>query len=138
MLIKVLENQSAKDFIKTEDMFKNIILDVYISEWIDNKNVKLYLFYNDDNELTTFGLLNKMGRDPLKQHKEPYYLNYIYTFEKYRRNGYAYLLSLEIKKENEVTVFCTDDISQDLFKKAEYIFNNYDPLYKALPIYRFP
>jgi GNAT superfamily N-acetyltransferase len=138
MIFKVFENKEAKDFINMNILFKDILEDIYVTEWLENKLVKLYLIYNEDNILVSFALLNKLDRDVLKKHKNPFYLNYIYTFEKYRRKGYAYQLSLEIKKDLETTIFCTDDISQNLFKKAGFIFNDFDPLYKSFPIYRYP
>lgn len=138
MIFKVLENKEAKDFMNANDIFKDILDDFYITEWLENKFVKLYLLYNENNILMSFVLLNKLEKDVLKKHKNPFYLNYIYTFEKYRRKGFAYLLSLELKKEHETTIFCTDDISQNLFKKAGFIFNDFDPLYKSFPIYRYP
>ena len=137
MIFKILENQNSKDFVNSDENFKNILKDPFILEWLAENNVKLYLLY--DNEiLKSFAMSTKLGKDRLKTHSNPVYLNYIYTFPVYRRLGYAYFIATELKKFENITVFCTDDISQNLFKKAEYIFKSKDPLYKALPIYRFP
>jgi hypothetical protein len=137
MTIKVFENDEAKIFIKNEDQFKDILNDVYINEWYDEKLVKLYLLYNND-VIESFVLLIKMGRDPLKIHKNPYHLSYVYTFEQFRRQNKACEFLKEIKQNEEITVFCTDDISTELFKKAEFNFSSKDPLYNRLPIYRYP
>ena len=89
-------------------------------------------------EIEKMRLLTKLNKDPLKIHSKPYYLNYIYTIEEYRRSGNAYELLLYIKKFEEMSLLCSDDISQQLFKKAEFVFNSYEPLYNSFPIYRFP
>ena len=135
MYSKIYLDDIAKDLIKNEPLFDKE--DIFIKEWLDEKNVKLYLLYDKDI-IVSFSLISKMGKDPLKIHKNPYYINYIYTFEEYRRKGYAYYLVCEIKKNDNVTVFCTDNISKNLFKKAQYIFNDYDKLYNAISIYRYP
>ena len=129
-----LDNEEAKTFIKNLNILEG---DVYIKEWNDEKNIKLYYLEEEDNILS-FCLLSNMKHDPLKIHEFPCYINYIYTFENFRRKGYAYQLLLEIKKREHTTIFCTDDISKNLFIKAGFIFNNLDPLYNSLPIYRFP
>ena len=135
MYSKIYLDDIAKDLIKNEPLFDKE--DFYIKEWLDEKNVKLYLLY-DGAVIVSFSLVSKMGRDPLKTHQNPYYINYVYTFEDYRRKGYAYYLVSEIKKNDNVTVFCTDNITKNLFVKAEYRFNDYDKLYNAISIYRYP
>ena len=137
MRFEFLENDKSKNFIKENENFKNILKDPFIVEWLDEKNVKLYLLYKDDI-LVSFAMGTILKKDPLKTHVNPIYLNYIYTFEKYRRKGYSYFIAIELKNIENTTVFCTDDISQNLFKKAEFIFKSKDPLYGSLPIYRFP
>lgn len=134
MYIKVLENESSKLFISDNELLKE---DIFVIEWLTEENVKSYILYDEDI-IKSFVLLRLLDRDPLKSHKKPYYLHYIYTFEEYRRKNFAYELLIDIKKHDEVTVFCTDDIVQNLFKKAGYIFTSLDPLYKSLPIYRYP
>ena len=137
MHIKIFDGTEAKEYIKTQNKFADILEDVYIIEWFDEKNVKLYLLFDDEN-LVSFSLLSKMGRDPLKTHKNPYHLSYIYTFEKNRRKGYASHLLSDIKKELETTVFCTNENNKELFEKSGYIFTSFDTLYNSFPIYRFP
>jgi hypothetical protein len=137
MKIKITENQISKDFVNTNENFKDLLKDPFILEWLGENNVKLYLLCENDI-LKSFAMSTKLSKDPLKSHINPIYLNYIYTFPEYRRRGYAYFLASELKKTENITVFCTDDISQNLFKKADYIFKSKDPLYKSLPIYRFP
>lgn len=139
MHIKFLENEIAKNFIKDYKQSKELLKYLYVIEWLKEENVKLYLLYNDSLEIVkSFILLSRMKHDPLKSHKNPYYLNYIYTFEEFRRKGHAYFLATEVKNVENITVFCVDDMTQNLFKKAGYIFKSVDPLYNALPIYRYP
>jgi hypothetical protein len=137
MHVKILENIIAKEYIKDNENFKNILEDFYILEWFDEKNVKLYLLFKDDN-IVSFSLLSKMDRDPLKKHINPYYLSYIYTFENYRRKKFASKLLEDIKKDLETTVFCTNDNNKDLFEKAGFIFSSFERLYNSFPIYRYP
>ena len=129
MYFKILEDNDAKDFF---DKYKD---DLFVEEWIEEKNVKSYLLYNDDS-LKSFALLTKMDTDPLKTHSNPFYLSYIYTIEEHRRNGHALSLLLYIKNFENTTVFCTDDIASSLFIKAGYVFSSYESLYKSFPIYR--
>lgn len=138
MHVKILENIIAQEYIKSHDTFKNILDDCYITEWFDEKNVKLYLLFNDTDDIVSFSLLLKMNRDPLKTHKDPHYLSYIYTFEKYRRQKFATKLLEDIKKNLETTVFCTNDNNKDLFEKAGFIFSSFEKLYNSFPIYRYP
>jgi hypothetical protein len=138
MYIKFLKNEIAKKFVCEHEKFKDLLKLLYITEWLEEENVKLCLLYNDEKILQSFVLLSKMDRDPLKTHIYPHHLNYIYTFEEFRRMGNACFLVSELKNTENITVFCTDDITNNLFKKAGYIFNSVDPLYKVLPIYRYP
>lgn len=153
-MIKFYEKEYAKDFVKTHHQFKDLLDLLYIQEWFaaPTTNVKLYLLYEskesnkneenkeseESNEILSFALLTLMKRDPMKTHTNPHYFNYIYTFEENRRKGYALELAKYLKDLVEVTVFSTDDISSNLFEKANYIFVKYDPLYNKLPIYRYP
>ncbi len=141
-MIRFYEKEYAKDFIKSNHQFQNLLDLLYIQEWLaaPTSNVKLFLLYldNESSEILSFALLTLMKRDPMKTHIEPHYFNYIYTFEDNRRKGYALELVKYLKDLVEVTVFSTDDISSNLFEKANYIFVKYDPLYNKLPIYRYP
>jgi hypothetical protein len=92
MNVKVFVNYLSKNFINTDDQFKDVLDNVFVQEWLEQDiDTKLYLLSEDDN-IRSFVLLTKMKKDPLKTHVNPYYLNYIYTFENYRRRGYAYNL----------------------------------------------
>jgi len=103
MNFKILEDNLAKSFINDSESFENMRDLLYFTEWFDENNVKLYLLYEDDI-IKSFALLSKMEKDPLRKHLNPYHLNYIYTFENERRKGYAYNLSLEIKKRTRYSI----------------------------------
>ena len=137
MYIKFLENEIAKKFVCENEQFKELLEFLYVTEWLEEESVKLCLLY-DSEILKSFVLLSKMDYDPLKTHRNPHHLNYIYTFEEFRRVGNACFIASELKNTENITVFCVDDMTQNLFKKAGYIFNSVDPLYKVLPIYRYP
>ena len=102
-----------------------------INIWRSMKDKKIYLIKNEKNEISAFAILHKMDFDPLNIFKNPYLLDLIYVFEQYRRKGYA-LKILEKLKDNreELTMFCSNDSSINLFKKAGYdyvgIRNNSD------------
>jgi hypothetical protein len=137
MNIKILEKQAAKDFVNNDQNFRSILDDVYIIEWLEENNVKMYLFYEDDI-LKSFVLLTKLEKDPEKIHKNPMYFNYVYTFPEFRRKKIAKLFLEELKRIEEITVFCTDDNSKNLFISAGFNFYKMDPFLKSFPIYRYP
>lgn len=137
MNIKILENENAKNFVNTDNNFRAILDDVYIKEWLEEKNVKIYLLYEDEN-LKSFVLLTKISKDPEKIHKNSVYVNYVYTFNEFRKKGFALRLLNELKIIEEMTVFCTDDITKNLFIKAQFKFLKMDPFCESFPIYRFP
>ena len=102
MRIEIIENEISKDFVNTHEIFKNLLKDPFIMEWLGENNVKLYLLY-ENNIIKSFGMSTKLSKDPLKTHSNPIYLNYIYTFPEYRRQGYAYFIVTELKKIENIT-----------------------------------
>jgi hypothetical protein len=52
-----------------------------------------------EDNLLSFAILSKMDFDPWNKHKDPWTLNFIYTFAKYRKRGYAKKLLAWIKKK---------------------------------------
>ena len=138
MIVKVLENEEALNFFINDSNYKYITdRYLYFDEWKNQKNIKAYLLFENDI-LKSYALISKLDHDPVKIHKTPFYFNYIHTLKEYRRKGHAYYLVSHIKNNEEITVFCTDDIIQNLFKKAGYNMHSHDSLYNSLPIYRSP
>ena len=140
MHVECLTNDTALNYVKTEDIFKEILDTSFIMEWLNEKNVKLYLYHNENNEnnLVSFAMFTNLNRDPLKVHSKPTYLNYVYTFPKYRRLGFATNFLLRLKQREEITIFSTDDITTNLCIKSGFNFSNKDNLYNQFPIYRYP
>ena len=140
MHVECLTNDTALNYVKTEDIFKEILDTSFIMEWLNEKNVKIYLYHNENNEnnLVSFAIFTNLKRDPLKVHSKPTYLNYVYTFPKYRRLGFATNFLLRLKQLEEITIFSTDDITTNLCIKSGFNFSNKDNLYNQFPIYRYP
>lgn len=141
MEIKLFTNQHAKKYIN-KIIKNNTLLE---SEFYNNVNrwlhepryVKCYILLNKNNIINII-LLSKCDYDPQKQYKIPYILDYIYTFLEFRQNNFAYKMLLYFLKKEEITTFCSNDESENLFKKAEYIFSGYDQMMNILPVFRFP
>ena len=49
----------------------------------------MYLKLNADDDVVSFALLHKTDYDPYRKHKNPYVLDYIYTYTNYRIMGHA-------------------------------------------------
>ena len=75
---------------------------------------------NEQKNILSFALLHRVDYDEFSGHNNPYLLNYIYTYEKYRRSGVATLLLSKIKKSYQTTTFAKCNESIDLFNKAGF------------------
>jgi ribosomal protein S18 acetylase RimI-like enzyme len=64
--------------------------------------------------------MHSLDYDPLYLHIKPVYLDYIYTFDKYKRQGHASSLLLKIIKKKTITAFCNNDKSVFLFRKCGF------------------
>lgn len=143
MEIKLFTNQNAKNYMikvikikmKTElepEFFINA------KNWLDEINeVKCYALCNCD-KIVTLILLSKCNFDPYEQHEVPFTLNYIYTFPEFRRKNFACKMLLYVKKKEQMTAYCSNEESENLFKKAEFVFSGNDLMMNVLPVYRFP
>jgi len=141
MEVKLYTNQKAKKYIKKiVNNISQLEPEFYYNanRWLDEtRDVKCYVLC-EKNSICSILLLSKCDYDPQKKHDLPFILDYIYTFLEYRRNNYAYKMLLYIKTKEQITAFCSNNESEKLFKKAEYIFTGYDPITNRLPIFRFP
>jgi len=95
-------------------------LTMFINQWM-NDFEPFALCYIDNNIIIAFALMTKMHFDPLKKHKNPYCINYIYTIEKYRNTGYASKLLQFIKTNFQISAHISNDTSENLFIKNGYI-----------------
>lgn len=80
------------------------------------------LIDNETKCLISFAICHKVDYDPFNNHIIPSCLDFIYTFTKYRRNGYALkLLECMLRCKLELTAFTTNKISKKFFKKAGFM-----------------
>ena len=102
---------------------------MYIEHWVNDKRpVSCFVITNQSNNTTAFALLSKMDFDPLFDSKSCYCLDYIYTFEEYRRHGFAKQLVNHLKtfknplipNSSMIYAHCTCEKSEQLFSKCGY------------------
>ena len=111
-----------------------------IKRWINEGNfVKCYTLKSENSKhIKSFVILSKCDFDPLKKHKDPYIIDFIYTFESYRRFGLAYTLLMHMKNFGiDMTTFCSNKSSELLFEKAGFILDTFDTR-SAVAMYRYP
>lgn len=141
MEIKLYTNNNAKNIITKTIETLNLESDVdsdIIYRWLsETRTVKCYMLVDKINTVSIV-LLSKCDFDPDRKHRDPYILDYIYTFDKYRRNNYAYKILLYLKNKEQTTSFCDSLESENLFRKANYIYNGYDKITKSIPMFRYP
>jgi hypothetical protein len=140
MEVKLFINDNAKKYVKKivknkTELEKNFYNN--INNWLkETRDVKCYVLCDKDN-IVNIILLSKCDYDTQKKHSIPFILDYIYTFLEYRRNNFAYKMLLYIKTKEQITAFCSNDESESLFKKADYLFSGYDQM-NINPVFRFP
>lgn len=120
--IELYKNNKGKKYIKK--IIKNIDEDygmVFINRWLEENNEVLCYNLCVNNEVVCFCILSKMDFDPLNTYKNPYTLEYIYTFKNHRRNGYGLKMLEYLKSKLEITAFCCNKPSVGMFFKAKYI-----------------
>ena len=90
----------------------------FLFQWVKETKVVMYLKLNAENDVVSFALLHKTDRDPYRKHKNPYVLDYIYTYTNYRNMGHAQSLINKIKEKYEFTALCTSDLPSMVFHKC--------------------
>ena len=145
MKIEFKLNNYAKEFIKTAIKKQNFVspIDEYkvkraVNKWCAENNTKIYFIKKKNNKLKSFAIMNEENDDPFNLHTSPYVLDYIYTFKKKRRKGYALQLINHIRLREQITTFCSTDPSKKLFLKAKYKFYGHDTITGNTQIYRYP
>lgn len=138
-MIKLLINKNAKKHIKKISIDSEDESFIMFSErWLSEiRIVKCYSMYINE-EIVCVALLSKCDFDPIKKHDNPYILDYIFTFPKHRRKKYAHLMLTHIKECCQVTAFCDNDESVNLFENSGFIRNTENVMYKLLPTFRYP
>ena len=66
----------------------------------------MYLKLNADDDVVSFALLHKTNYDPYGKHKNPYVLDYIYTYKNYRNMGHAESFINKVKKSRVHSILC--------------------------------
>ena len=136
--IYMYDNANAKKIIK--QLMSNVddeIASMHIDQWLcEDSYVKCYVKYNESSNVQSIALLSRMQYDPLLTHSNPYCLNYIYTFDRFRRQGCGYDILKHIKEANyQISAFCESDISEALFLKSKY---KYMGTQMGCPLFRYP
>ena len=93
-------------------------------QWVKEKNQVMVLKLNSNNDVVCFAVLHEIDFDPMRQHKKPYVMDYIYTYEKYRNNGHAQSLINDVKTKYQFTAFCDSKLSESVFKKCNLNLTN--------------
>ena len=144
MKIKFKLDNNAKDFIKQTIKKQKFVspIDEYkvkraVNKWCDENNTKIY-FIKKKDKIKSFALMHEEDDDPFNLHTSPYVLDYIYTFKKKRRKGYALELINHIRLREQITTFCSTESSKKLFIKAKYKFYGHDTITGNTQIYRYP
>ena len=111
-----------------------------IEKWCDEDQTKVYFIRStkNKNKIKSFVLIHEEEDDPFNLHTCPYVLDYIYTFKKKRRKGFAFHLINHIRLREQITTFCSSDSSKKLFLKAKYKFYGHDTITGNTQIYRYP
>ena len=115
----IIINEEARALITTTFDDFNVFVNALFYETNDIYCVVLY----KEKIPVSFALLHKMDFDPIKVHTKPVLLDFIYTFETHRRNGYAAKLIKALKKSNQMTGFCNTDDSVRLFTRCGFSLN---------------
>lgn len=105
-----------------------------VEQWLTDHDVAAYILYEEGRALA-FALLSGYPRDPRGKHRDPRFLNYIYTVEAQRNRGLASALLRRIKMHDEVTAVCWNDISERIFYKAGYVIQE---IVNGNAVYRYP
>ena len=137
--INVFLNNEAKNFLWGCDNIDEVEFWEYnhVSKWLNEEDVKCYVIF-ENHTIKSIALLSKMNFDPRGQHSNPYMLNFIYTFSQFRAQGLANNIVMAIRENEEVTVFCQNHESRDLFERAQYTFVGLDPIYHLNEMFVYP
>ena len=89
---------------------------------IDNNDALFARLYDKDtNNIVCFALIHKLDFDPYNKHKNPSYIDFIFTIPKFRRSGAALELLKQLSNVKlELTASVDISESLKLFNKAGY------------------
>ena len=118
-----IDYTSFINFILSDSYKYNDLEEEYLHQFLNERNKNSLLGCIDtDNKLKAFALVHLTDCDPLGEQSDPYVIDYIYTYPKFRRRGVASsLIDIIIKnRKYECTAFCNSDNSINLFKKCGF------------------
>ena len=112
----------AKEFISSLSVFCD---DKWTNLWLKETNPVFCVVKYDSTKTIPIcmALLHKMDFDPYKIHENPKLLDYIYTRPEDRRKRYAFHLVNKLIKHNNITAFCGNDDSIELFIKCGFSYH---------------
>lgn len=113
----------------------DLMAGAFIAQWAVEERKCCFIYYESEIPVA-FILLSDLDYDPLNGHRRPRLLNFIYTSPPYRRMGYASkLLDFTRSINIRFTAFCSNTISENLFKKKGFL---YKPYANGSPMFRAP
>lgn len=106
------------DYNAKFEIIKTGIVNEYTTNWMNKKSDSVkYISIKGRYETKSFAILYK--------NSDIYYLDYIYTFEFYRRNGYATRILNYIKIDNSIKTYSINEESKKLFESCNLEKINY-------------
>lgn len=84
-------------------------------QFYSNENMKWYILYNNISDIISFA--------SIEEKKNYYYLDNVYTIEKYRNNGYSKKILkkiLEENKEKPIKLISNNNIAINMYKKLGF------------------
>ena len=132
MTIQLLINRNAKQTIRKHLKKEQLSASeyTYVDRWLrESRTVKCYI-NRDDETICSFALLSKMDYDPEKKHTNPCMLDFIYTAPKYRGSHRAYDLIMHLKEREQMTAYCSNSMSENLFEKAGFSSGEHTHMYR--------
>lgn len=96
-------------------------------QFYSNENMKWYILYNDINDIISFASIEKK--------KDYYYLDNVYTIEKYRNNGYIKKVLKRLINENNnkpIKLISNNEIAINLYKKLGFEIYGKNGSYKKM------
>jgi hypothetical protein len=124
---------SGSNATKIVNKFKNN-LNIHEKLWTESWSKEKFRIVACLNDRKSFCILHKMDFDPASKHSNPWILDMIYTPSEYRRRGFATKILQSIRTRYDITAFCSNESSENLFKKNNYVYfgeHNHCSMYRS-------
>lgn len=126
-----IDDEAKNEFLKIIEG-KSMITNQTINE---NEHIKL-ITATFENTITAYALLSKNDYDPYGKYTNPYTLDYIYSLKEHRRRGFASIILDSILNNEQITAYCDNKESEELFKQAGFKYYGLDKILRMIPVYR--